>query len=429
MEKLKGIVIGYGCRGEMYTNYVEKYADKLEIVGVAEPAEVKRQKAVKKFNLPKEHVFENWRDIVKEEKFADFAIISTQDDMHMEPALACIEKGYNLLLEKPIAPTPKECKRIYEAAEKKGVTVQVCHVLRFTPFYCKLKDIIDNGDLGQIMSVDACEGVGNIHQSHSFVRGNWRNEKESSCMLLAKCCHDMDIIQWLLGKECERVQSFGSLKHFTKENQPEGAPDRCLDGCPYYDTCYYSVKKIYIENRGSGWLRGVATGKPVSEPENITDEEVIEAMKTGPYGRCVYACDNDVVDHQVVNMEFEDGCTVSFSMNAFNYGGRRIRLFGTKGELNGDIETGMIDVYSFDTMKHTEYNTNSGNEITSGHGGGDEGIIRDFVKYLYDGIKTKSISSLRTSYLNHIIAFAAEESRLTGKVIDVYEYADSLKTE
>lgn len=428
MKKLKGIVIGYGVRGEMYAKYAQMYPDKLEIVAVAEPGDDKRNKAKEIFCLPDDCVFADYEDIIKKGKIADFAIIATQDNMHYDPAMKCIELGYDLLLEKPIATTPEECKELYAAADKKGVKVIVCHVLRFTNFYCTIKDIIDDGKLGDIMSIEASEGVGNIHHSHSYVRGNWRNEKESSCMILAKSCHDMDIIQWLLDKKCSRVQSFGSLKHFTKENQPEGATDNCLKGCPYVDTCYYSTKKIYIAQKDNGWLRGVVTGKPISNPEAITDEDVEKALLDGPYGRCVYACDNDVVDHQVVNMEFEDGCTVAFSMNAFNQGGRKIRIFGTKGELEGDNETGIISVYSFDTKETTKYNTCQGNEITSGHGGGDEGIMRDLVRYFGEGEKTKSISSFKTSYLNHLIAFAADESRLNGSVVDLEEYIDSLKT-
>ena len=202
--------------------------------------------------------------------------------------------------------------------------------------------MIDNGDVGEIMSIIHMENVGNVHMSHSYVRGNWRREDESTPMIMAKSCHDTDILQWLIGKECKRVQSFGSLTYFTKENQPNGAPDYCVQGCPVGDTCPYNAKKVYYDDKTNQWFRGVVTNK-VEPP---TDEEVWEAIKTGPYGRCVYACDNDVVDHQVVNMEFEGGCTVSFTMNAFNEGGRHIRIFGTKGEIVGDMEAGTIQLYN-----------------------------------------------------------------------------------
>ena len=418
MKKLTAIVMGYGMRGQGYTNYSVDHPDQLQIVAVAEPEISKRNYAKERHSIPDEMLFDHWEKLAAQPKMADFAIISTQDRMHLEPALACIEKGYHLLLEKPMAPTAKECKIIYEAAEKKGVKVIVCHVLRFTQFWYKLKDIIDNGDIGDVMSIIHMENVGNTHQGHSFVRGNWRNSVESAPMILAKTCHDMDILQWLIGKDCKKVQSFGSLSHFRKENQPEGAPDRCLDGCPYADKCYYEPVRFYTGER-NGWEEVVADKiKP-------TNEEIIEALRTGPYGRCVYACDNDVVDHQVVNMEFDGGCTVSFTMSAFNEGGRFIRIFGTKGELVAGKN--VITVFSFDTREKTVYDLDKiGETIQSGHGGGDTGIMVDTLKYFGDETPSKSVCSLRTSYLNHLISFAAEESRLTDKVIDLDEYSDSI---
>ena len=220
MEKLTAIILGYGMRGQAYAKYAVSQPDKLKIVAVAEPEPSRRAYAKELHNIPDENLFDDWKKLAALPKMADFAIIGTQDQMHLEPALECIEKGYNLLLEKPMAPTAEECKIITEAAEKKGVKVIVCHVLRFTQFWTKLKDIIDNGDIGEIVSIIHTENVGNTHQSHSFVRGNWRNTEESAPMILAKSCHDTDIMQWLIGKDCKKVQSFGSLKHFRKENQP-----------------------------------------------------------------------------------------------------------------------------------------------------------------------------------------------------------------
>lgn len=422
MKKLTAIAIGYGMRNLAYTEYALNHPDELEIVGVAEPIDNKRNHAKKLFSLPDDRVFSDWKEAAKQPKMADFAIIGTQDNMHFEPALAFIEKGYNLLLEKPMAPTPEECKTITEAAEKKGVKVIVCHVLRFTPFWRKIKDIIDDGDLGKIMSIVHMENVGNVHQSHSYVRGNWRNTAESSPMILAKSCHDMDILQWLICKECTKVQSFGSLSHFNPENKPEGAPDYCIQGCPKADECPYNAVKLYYDDKDNEWFRGVATKKV-----NPTDEDVMKAITDGPYGRCVYACDNDVVDHQTVNMEFEDGTTVLFSMNAFNLGDRRIRIFGTKGELNASMKEERIDVFSFKTRETTHYELDKvKDDITGGHGGGDTGIMIDTVKYFNGETPSKSICSLHTSYMNHLIAFAAEESRLNGNVIDLEEYSKNI---
>ena len=422
MKKLTAVVLGYGMRGSIYAKYAVDHPDEVEIVAVAEPNDSRRNNAKNLHNLSDDKLFTDWKQITDLPKMADFAIIGTQDNMHIGPALACIEKGYDLLLEKPMAPTAKECKIIAEAAEKKGVKVIVCHVLRFTPFFCTIKDIIDDGTIGDIVSIMHAENVGNTHQSHSFVRGNWRNSKESSPMILQKSCHDLDILQWLIGKEYKKLHSFGSLKHFTKEAQPKGAPDRCTDGCPHAEDCVYNAIKLYYDDKNNDWFRTVATDKV-----DPTDEDVMEALKTGNYGRCVYACDNDVVDHQVVNMEFEDGVTVAFTMNAFNYGGRFIRIYGTMGEIVGDIDSGSINVFTFKDRKFTDYDINAkGNSITAGHGGGDTGIMVDLYKYFNNETPSKSICSIRTSYMNHIAAFAAETSRFTDTVIDMDKYSDEL---
>lgn len=422
MKKLTAVVLGYGMRGSTYAKYAVKNPDQLEIVAVAEPVENKRKNAQKLHNIADDKAFTDWKQVAEQPKMADFAIIAMQDNMHYEPALKCIEKGYNLLLEKPMATTAKECKEISEAAEKKGVKVIVCHVLRFTQFFCSLKDIIDSGRIGEIMSVVHMENVGNVHQSHSFVRGNWRNKEESTPMILQKSCHDTDILQWLIGKKCKKVQSFGSLTHFNKDNRPEGAPDYCIEGCPKADECLYNAVKLYYDDKDNLWFRSVCTD--MVEP---TDEDVLEAIKHGPYGRCVYACDNNVVDHQVVNMEFEGGCTVSFTMNAFNKGGRFIRIFGTKGEIEASIDSGIINLFDFTTREHSKIDvTNTGNSITDGHGGGDTGIMVDLVKYFNGEAPSKSICSINTSYMNHLIAFAAEDSRLDNSVIDLDEYSEGL---
>ncbi|MBR2340705.1 MAG: Gfo/Idh/MocA family oxidoreductase [Clostridia bacterium] len=420
MKKLTAIVMGYGMRGQSYSSYAIDNPEKLEIVAVAEPEKSRRLYAQRRHNLSEDMLFDDWEKLAELPKMADFAIISTQDKMHLEPALACIEKGYDLLLEKPMAPTAEECKIIYEAAEKKGVKVVVCHVLRFTPFWYKLKELLDEGAIGEVRSIIHMENVGNMHYSHSYVRGNWRNTAESSAMILAKSCHDTDIVQWLLGKDCKKVQSFGSYSVFTKENQPKGAPDRCLDGCPYMDSCLYNPVKFYVEDKENGWRDTVA------DKVDATDEEITEALRTGPYGRCVYACDNDVVDHQVVNMEFDGGATVSFTMSAFNKGGRFIRIFGTKGEIVASHANSEITVCPFGKPNYVAEIDKIGESITSGHGGGDTGIMVDSVKYFNNEQPSKSVCDLRTSYLNHLICFAAEKSRAEDSVVDLDKFSESV---
>ncbi len=423
MKKISAVVVGFGGRGAMYARYALEHPEELEILAVADPNPVRLGTAKERHNLPHDRLFTTWEDLAAQPKMADFAIIATQDNMHYAPALALIEKGYHLLLEKPMAPTAKECKDITEAAERKGVKVVVCHVLRFTNLWRSIKKAIDDDRLGKVMSIIAMENVGNLHQSHSFVRGDWRNTAESTCMIMAKCCHDMDILNWLLGSKCTHVQSFGSRSHFRPENRPEGAPDRCIEGCPHGETCYYNAVKIYLEDKKNLWFRRTAA-KTINMP---TDEQVEEALKTGWYGRCVYACDNDVVDHQVVNMQFDDGCTVSFTMNAFNAGGRCIRVFGTKGELVYEPGAEVLKIYPFATRQWEDIPFKGvGNDITSGHGGGDTGIMIDLLAMLRGEEPSKSICEVHTSYESHLIGFAAEQARLENRVVSLEEFDKSV---
>ncbi|MBQ4516976.1 MAG: Gfo/Idh/MocA family oxidoreductase [Clostridia bacterium] len=419
MKKLKAVILGYGGRGSIYGDYAaDLHPEALEIVAIADPNKKRQNFAAEKHKADNPKIYNDWKEIAAQPKMADFAVIATQDAMHLEQALAMIEKGYHLLLEKPMATTPEDCKKIVEAAEKKGVKIIVCHVLRFTKFWYTIKEILDRGEIGDVVSVSHFENVGNLHQAHSFVRGSWKSAAESSPMILAKSCHDTDMLQWLIGKECKKVQSFGSLTHFCKENQPAGAPHRCSDGCPHAETCVYNAQKVYLDD--SLWYKGYSFGK-------MTNEEILEELKTSRYGVCVYDAGNDVVDHQVVNMEFEGGITASFSMNGFNEGGRYIHIFGTKGELHAVMGEATIDVYSFETREHTLYElAKIGEHINAGHGGGDIGIMDDAMKYFNDEPASKGICSARTSYISHLIAFAAEESRLTGKVIDLEEYSKNL---
>lgn len=417
MKTLTAVLIGAGGRGRTYTGYALKNPDKLKVIGVAEPIAALRDNFREKHNISTENCYTTWEDVFKREKFADTAIICTQDRMHFEPAMAAIEKGYDILLEKPISPVPEECAAIAEAADKKGVKVIVCHVLRYTSFFMELKRIIDSGEIGEVVSVVHNENVGDIHHSHSFCRGSWGNRKKSAPMILAKSCHDTDIIQWLIGKKCRRLSSFGSLKYFNKENCPPGAPPRCLDGCPHSKECPYDARKLYLEdNPGySHWFREGAT-----MCVNPTDEQVEAALKTGQYGRCVFQCDNDVVDHQTVNMEFEDGVTALFSMCSFTpETSRTIKIMGTKGQIKGNMEENNILVTGFLTRKERQVNI----EIADGHighGGGDEGLMEAFCAYVAGEYMGGGISDIRTSADNHMICFAAEESRLNGgKVVEL----------
>lgn len=423
MEKKKVILIGGGLRGMAYTDEFFKMDGCYELIAVAEPIRDRREYIMKKHGIPAEMCFESWEPILAMGKIADAAIIATMDRDHFAPTMAAIEAGYDILLEKPIAPTPEECLMITEAAERKNVSVLVCHVLRFTRFFRALKNVIDDGVIGDIVSIQHAEHVGNIHQSHSFVRGNWKNSEESTCMILQKTCHDLDILQWIIGKACKRIQSFGSLTHFTAKNAPEGAPERCMDGCPHADTCFYNAKKLYLDDKKNSWFRRASTKKV--EP---TDEDVIETLKTTEYGKCVYKCSNNVVDHQVVNMEFEDGVTVSFTMEAFNKGSRNTRIMGTKGEIIANMADDHLTVFEFSTRAFREIKLSDAfadESINGGHGGGDGGIVRAFYQLLCGNLNDNSICDVKTSCSNHMLSFAAEQSRINGTVIDMDEFVSA----
>lgn len=425
MKQLKVILIGAGDRGRTYTGFMKNNPDKFKVIGVAEPTDNIREAVRDLHEIPEENCYISWEQILDRPKFADVAVISTMDQLHFEPTMKALELGYDLLLEKPISHSIEECCAIYKQAEKYGRKVMVCHVLRYTPYFTQLKKFIDDGTLGKVVSINHTEAVGNLHQSHSFVRGNWGNSGRASFMLLQKCCHDIDILQWLVNKKCTKIQSFGDLTYFREENAPAGAPERCLEGCPEADTCPYNSVKLYYDDKQNNWFRCASTQKV-----HPTDEDVLEALKTTQYGKCVFKCDNDVVDHQTVNMEFEDKSTVLLTMCAFTKGGRYTDIMGTKGMLHCemDAEDGkQFHFYDFATNEYRYLDSEIsivGDSITSGHGGGDAGTVDALYDYITGTLSKEEVSEIYISCYNHLLVFAAEESRISGKVIDTKAYMD-----
>lgn len=414
MKPVTLIVVGAGSRGTGYVKYAEQYPDKLKIVGVAEPRDWYRDNMAATHDIPAENIFTDWRELVAREKFADGVIIATQDAMHAEPAVAFANKGYNILLEKPMAPDEESCRRITRAVIENKIIFAVCHVLRYTPYTQKLKEIIDSGAIGEVVSVQHVEPVGYWHQAHSYVRGNWRNEAESSSMLLAKSCHDLDWLRYIMGCRCEKVSSFGSLYLFRKDQKPEDAGDRCMD-CAIEPECPYSAKRIYLGRLAKGqtaWPVNVLT-------EDVTEQNVIKALQDGPYGRCVYECDNDVVDNQVVNMCFEGGKTASFTMTAFSeHTHRRTTIFGTKGEIYGDGAN--IEVFDFLTENKKLIETEKiDSGILGGHGGGDYGLMSRFVKALAENDPGIILSGPEETLETHLMVFAAEKARHEDEVVKI----------
>jgi predicted dehydrogenase len=418
MKQLSVIVLGAGQRGQTYTNVMATLPEQFRVVGVAEPVEANREYIRCKHNIPDENCVESWEQLLDRPCFADVAIIATQDKMHYAPAMKALELGYNLLLEKPVAPTAQECMDIWLQAQRYGRKVMVCHVLRYTSFYSRVKQLLEEGVIGEVMNITHTEGVGNLHQSHSFVRGHWGNEAESAPMLLAKSCHDVDLLQWLMNDECKRVQSFGSLRYFREENAPAGATQRCIDGCPHGETCYYNAVKLYFDDKNNRWFRTASTG--LVEP---TDEDVLEALRTTQYGKCVFRCNNDVVDRQIVNLEFTNGGIVSFTMSAFNKGGRKSNIMGTKGEMFLDFEADEIKIFHFDSRQFEVINTRTG--AVSGHGGGDDGIVRALYDYFTGAKRAEQVSEIGISCSNHLLVFAAEQARKSRSVVDTSEFAKS----
>jgi len=359
--------------------------------------------------------FETGEEMFERERLADVALICTQDAMHVGHAVAALEKGYHLLLEKPIATSQADVAKIQETAKRMNRSVVVCHVLRYAPFFETIFDAIERGEIGELMCIQALENVGYWHQAHSFVRGNWRSEAESTFMLLAKCCHDLDYLVWLAGQRCARVSSFGSLRHFRKECAPEGAAARCTAGCKAKESCPYDAEKIYLTNANTGILHG-NTNWPCNILAQEPDEKKIrKAIEEGPYGRCVYVCDNDVVDSQIVNMEMENGVLCQLMMTAFcEHGGRTIRVFGTHGCIEGDMESNILRIRPFGKPETVIDIAALGRDL-AGHGGGDGRLIAELMQMHGEtGRPTKRMTTLEASGESHYIAFAAEQSRKNG---------------
>ena len=407
------VIIGAGNRGRVYSSYSKTYNDNIKVVGVSDIIESRCNKVADQHGVPQENRFGHYREVFERPKMADAVIIATPDDRHYEPCIKALEMGYDVLLEKPAAPSEKECREILKASEKYGRIVAISHVLRYAPYFIALKAVVDSGAIGDIVSVQHQEPIEFAHMAHSYVRGNWRCEKDSTPIILAKSCHDLDIIRWIVGKPCKSISAYGSLNLFKKENMPEGAPARCTDGCPHQGTCPFSAIDIYVRDKRH---LGVFDLK-----DRKDENEIMEKLRTNWYGRCVYQCDNDQPDHYVANMEFEGGITSSFTMDAFTpWGGRRTRIMGTKGFIEGNAKTFTLWDFKTRTSKTWRKDVADFDEYKeSGHGGGDFGLVRDFVEAVAAQDPTKLSSSIRDSIESHIMGFAAEKSRHSNKKVDV----------
>ncbi|WP_433326250.1 Gfo/Idh/MocA family protein [Spirillospora sp. CA-294931] len=408
-------VAGAGSRGLAYARRAVAQG-RAEVVAVAEPRPAQRESFAAEFGLDPGAVFASETELLAAGRLADAVVIATPDRRHADAAVAAAGLGYHILLEKPMALTERDCLRIIGAVERADVLLAVCHVLRYTPYTRALKELIASGRIGEIASIQHLEPVGWWHQAHSYVRGQWRSESESGPMLLTKSSHDLDWLMYVMGEIPVKVSSFGGLLHFTPANRPPGATDRCVT-CPVEPDCAYSAKKIYLSALGDPareyWPLSVLT-------EDITREGVLEALAEGPYGRCVYAGDNDVVDHQVVNLEFPSGATASFTMTAFTaLDFRQTRIFGTKGTVEGDGKRLRLHDFTTDTIEVVETGTAGDASAADGHGGADDALIEAFVRAVADGDPAPLLSDARTSLVGHQVVWAAERARTTASVTDI----------
>jgi len=452
-QPIEAVLVGAGNRGhEAYGSYALAHPDEIRFVAVAEPHDVRRTRFAQAHHIPPERRFRTWEDMFAQRQIADAALICTMDDLHVGPTIAALEAGYDVLLEKPMATA---------AAERYGRHVIVAHVLRYTEFFTQIKQLVETGTIGEVVSIHLIEKVAFWHQAHSFVRGNWRRADLSSPMILAKCCHDFDILFWNLGA-VKRLSSFGSLLHYRTENAPPGAPERCTDGCPHEAECPWFAPRLYLElippmqeaRHSRSALERLAAASYLDHPsftklarrlipgldaaldyrgwpvstisEDTSPEARRRALEVRPYGRCVYRCDNDVVDHQTVNMELESGASVVLLVHGHSHReGRTMRYDGTHATLLGQFYLGdsQIQIHDHLTGKVEIIQPELGR---AGHGGGDAGVMHAFVRTLRQG--KLPLTSARASLESHLLACAAEQARLEGTVVDVDAYRQQVES-
>lgn len=428
MKKLKAVLVGAGNRGQVYCDYSLVHKDELEIVAVVDVNPFKMNEAGDKYGVKETLRFDDLDAFIAQKIECDFVVNATMDEMHYETAMKLIGAGYNLVLEKPVTANLQELRDIENAAKEKGVKVLVCHVLRYTPFYRKIKEIIDSGRIGKIVSLQMNEHVWYGHFINSYVRGKWRSEKLcGSGFLLAKCCHDTDLICWLNNISTpSKVSSFGSRSFYTKENAPEGATKYCYE-CPHRETCSFDAYKFQIEKDFIPFYTWAGLNKPI---EDITLEEKIEYLKHDVYGQCVYQTDDmDIVDRQCVSVEFENGSIATLNMITGASGGRNIHVICEYGEIIGHLNENKLYVNIFDKKNITfhdewidcneEDKLVGENSAIAGHFGGDYNLMKEAVRY-FNGVSTSvSVTKIDDSINGHLVVYAAETSRKAGCIVEI----------
>ena len=425
-KPITAIIVGAGHRSFVYSELAKTNPEMLKIVGVADPNPIRRKKAMDYFGFKEDMCFENAEELAKKGKLADTVINGTMDEQHLETAVPLLNAGYDMLLEKPFAPNEEEMRQIVNCAKKNNSKVMICHVLRYTPFYYAIKERIVNGEIGDIINIQTTEHVSYHHLSTSYIRGKWANsDKCHTSMLLAKCCHDLDIIMWMMSEtKPKQISSFGGKFQFKPENAPKEAGTICMKDCPLVDTCVYSTKRLYIDHpdRWAFYVWDALEGK-----KNISIEDKIALMKSdSPYARCIYKCDNNVVDHQSVLINFESGATGTHNMVGGSAEPRReIHIIGTKGEIFGNFEESKFTVLKIDPSPDAHNEECDVEEVDlrvtgdmvgayGGHGGGDERLAADFVKFIRGEKPSLACTSIFDSVAGHLSVYLADKSRENG---------------
>ena len=413
-QPITAVIVGAGHRAFVYSKLALTDPDKLKIVGVADPDKIRQKKAMEMFGFPKENCFDSALELSRVPKFADAVINGTMDEQHVETSIPLLKKGYDMLLEKPFATNEKEMRELVSCVKENGNKVMICHVLRYTPFYLSIKERVASGEIGDIINIQTCEHVSYHHLSTSYERGKWANSDVChTSMLLAKCCHDIDLMMWMMSDtQPSMISSFGSKFQFKPENAPKEAGTKCLVDCPLVDTCRYSAKRLYLDQpkRWAFYIWDKLEGI-----ENPTDEDRINLLKgDSNYGRCIYKCDNNVVDHQSVLVNFKNGATGTHNMVGGSAGPmRRIHIIGTKGEIYGDFEESKFTVAKIHptktdekTVEVVDLNVN-GDMVGAygGHGGGDEKLAADFVEFLRGGKPSLACTSIFDSVACFLCVF------------------------
>ena len=465
-EPLRILLFGAGNRGaDSYGPFALNHPDQVQFTAVAEPDPVRRARFAAAHLIPPACQFTGWEEALQAGKIANAVINATQDEDHHNSTIAALGAGYDIMLEKPMATTLSETVHIVQTAQQTGRILMVCHVLRYTDFFQKVKEIFDSGLLGQIVHIAHSENVAYFHIAHSYVRGNWRNTAHSAPMIVAKCCHDLDLLYWFTGEKADWLSSAGNLRHFKPENAPAGAPQRCTDGCPAAETCPYEATRIYLESypiksavahadnpllrtigrltlshprladalgavippiraltRYNNWPRNTITLEPAS------DQAVLQALQTGPYGRCVYQCDNNVVDHQMVSLRYPSGITANLTMHGYSHEeGRTLRVDGSQATLLGKFSYSQawLEIHPHGPGEIQRFTFPTVVDNTSGHGGGDAGVMAAFV----DALRGQSppLTRAEDALESHLLGFAAEAARLGEVAVDMRKFSAAFK--